>query len=75
MSQTIKVSPEVYQGLRDMQAPRESYSDVIVRLIDVWRALNNIKPILAGMRSYHEFEKNRDKAAPAAPVGVEPCVK
>lgn len=35
---SIKVSDETYSELRKIQGPRESYGDVVTRLLTVWKA-------------------------------------
>ncbi len=66
MSKVIKLGDDVYNGLREMQAPRESYSEVVARLLDIWRALHGLEPILRGSIAYHEFKARQAEKAAAA---------
>lgn len=66
MARVIKVDDEVYMGLRELQAPRESYSEVVARLLDIWRALHGLEPILRGAIAYHEFKAQQAAEAAAA---------
>ncbi len=65
MSKAIKLNDDVYEGLRKIQAPRETYSEVVARLLDLWRTLNGLEPILRGSIAYQEF-KDRQAAKAAA---------
>lgn len=60
MTHTIRVDDQVYDGLRAIQAPRESYSDVICRLLDLRRMITGLEPILRGSHAYHAWRAQRD---------------
>ena len=66
MSRVIKVDDDVYLGLREIQAPRETYSEVVARLLDIWRVLHGLEPILKGSIAYHEFKARQAAEAAAA---------
>lgn len=46
MRYSIKVSPKVYEELRELQCPRETYSEVIERLLSVLRPIRDASTIL-----------------------------
>ena len=60
MSHTIKLQDKEFKDLQELQGPRETYNDVINRLLAMWRALRGIEPIIRGNKAYQEF-KDRDK--------------
>jgi len=60
MSKLIRVSDDVYQDLEMVRDKRETMSQVVDRLIDLWRMLNGIEPVLRGDISFHEW-KDRQK--------------
>lgn len=60
MTHTIRIDDEVYKGLQEIQAPRESYSDVICRLLDLLRSIRGLEPILRGSLAYNAWRQQRD---------------
>lgn len=70
MSHSIKINDKAYNDLREMQAPRETYNDVVSRLLDMWRMLQGIEPILSGHKAYQEF-RNGQLAAKKDSFGRE----
>ena len=46
MSKSIKVSDKVYEELRELQAPRETYTEVIDRLLSTIRPLREASKFL-----------------------------
>jgi len=46
MSHSIKVSEETYLALRDLQRTRETFSQVIERLIQVYGLLLKLEPFI-----------------------------
>lgn len=46
MSKTIRVTDGVFIALQAIQKPRDSYSDVIERLIKLWAQMNEVTGIL-----------------------------
>ena len=55
MSHSIKINDQNYQDLQKIQGPRETYNDAVSRLLDMWRMLQGIEPILRGHKAYQEF--------------------
>ncbi len=70
MSRSIKISEESYQTIREMQGPRETYKDVVERLLDMWRMLRGLEPLLSGHKAYQEF-LNRDQLVKQDSYGRE----
>ena len=66
MLHSIKVTDDVLKALQEEQRPRESYTDVIARLLDIMRALRGLEPILRGSNSFHEWKRQREAEAMAA---------
>lgn len=56
MPHQIRVSDEVYQMLLALQRPRESFSELIGRLLTAAVLLSKIEPLLQGQ---HEFLKRQ----------------
>lgn len=50
MSKSIKISDKVYEDLRDLQTARETYSDVIERLVAIVEPIRTTAKILEGNR-------------------------
>jgi len=46
MGKTIRVTDNVYRELQEIQAPRETYSEVIERLLSTIRPLREMSTIL-----------------------------
>ena len=46
MGKTIRVNDEVFAELQELQAPRETYSEVIERLLSTVRPLREVSAIL-----------------------------
>ncbi len=65
MSKSIKVSEEVYQELLLIQRPRETFSEVIGRLLRVTELLMKAEPIIRGQHEYLESRRaEQEKAHP-----------
>ncbi len=63
MNRSIKVSDEVYQDLARLQRPRETYSEVVNRLINLYDLIGKASPLLHGAAGLHELERLREKTA------------
>lgn len=67
MPHSIKVSDEVYKGLQAIQGPREVYSEVVGRLLDIRRQLVGLDPLLTGHKAYQEFRQRQTAPEPPGP--------
>lgn len=54
MNKTMKVSDEVFEDLRRLQQPRETYSDVVKRLVNLHGVISAARPMLEGAVHYWE---------------------
>ena len=59
MSKTIKLEDPVYFDLDDVKEKHETFSQAVARLIDLYRQLRGLEPILRGDKAYHEFMDSR----------------
>jgi len=59
MSKSIKVSEEVYQLLLEMQRPRETFSDLVKRLLTAATLLTRIEPIIRGQHEFAKWKKEQ----------------
>ena len=66
MFHSIKVDDQVYVKLQLMQKPRESYNDVVTRLIGLYLCLNDLEPVIRGSVNYLEWQKGVQDAKAAA---------
>jgi len=66
MSKTVRVEPEVYDELERIREKRETFSQVISRLVDIRRMVLGIEPILRGQKAFNEFKAQRDQEKAAA---------
>ena len=75
MSHSIKISDEVLDDLRSLQRPRETYNELINRLLNVFKLMEQVKPFLD---RYHEELKQKvekiEKEALAHGPGDQPEV-
>ncbi len=55
MSHSIKLNDLTYDALREIQGPRETYNDAVSRLLDIYKMLRGVEPMLAGHKAYQEF--------------------
>ncbi len=55
MSHSIKVQDKEFEELQKIQGPRETYNDVVSRLLDIYRMLRGVEPMLSGHKAYQEF--------------------
>lgn len=59
MSKSIKITDETYEELRALQGPRETYSQVILRLLAIIKPLQEAKDILGP--GYHLSERPKEE--------------
>lgn len=52
MNKSIKVSDVVYGELLKLQQPRETFSDVVARLIKLYYVLQGAAPMIGGAEAY-----------------------
>jgi len=55
MSKTIRLEDQIYTELDEVRDKRETFSQAVERLIDIYRGLRGLEPILRGDKAYHEF--------------------
>lgn len=61
MSKLIRVSDNVYERLRQLQGPRETYSEVIDRCLSTVEALKGVSDILGPSHYLKERPKEEVK--------------
>ena len=59
MNKTIKLEDRTYADLDEVRDKHETFSQAVERLIDLYRQLRGLEPILRGDRAYHEFMDTR----------------
>lgn len=59
MAKQIRVSDDVYQMLLEIQRPRETFSELIARLLKMYQLLIAAEPIISGQHSYLEWKKEQ----------------
>ena len=52
MNRSIKVSQEVYLDLQRLQRPRETFSQVIERLLSLYDLMGKAEPLVGGAGAY-----------------------
>lgn len=55
---SIKVDDQVYQSLQLLQKPRESYNDVVTRLIGLYLCLEELEPVIHGSVNYLAWRRS-----------------
>ena len=60
ISKTIKLDENTYNNLDDVREKHETFTQVVSRLIDLYRTLRGMEPILRGSTAYHEFRKTQE---------------
>lgn len=63
MPKSIKVSDKVYQALRKLQRPRETFSVEIARLLEIYDNMSVLRSILEGTREYAKWRDEQDERA------------
>ncbi len=56
MSKSIKVSEDVYKMLQELQRPRETFSELIERLLVAAVLLSKLEPIIRGQQALSEWK-------------------
>ena len=56
MNRSIKVSDDVYAGLGKLQRPRETYSDVVTRLLGLYTLLAKADPMIHSADDLQRWE-------------------
>lgn len=54
MSKTIKVSQENHEKLEALMKTRESFDDVVTRLIDIWDNTERLLDVFEGSQRFRE---------------------
>jgi predicted CopG family antitoxin len=62
MSKSIKVTEEVYQELQALQRTRETYNDVIARLIAVDKGIRGLYTVVGGVQAFADWQNRQFKA-------------
>lgn len=65
-SHGIKVSGKNFQRLQNIQRARETYDDVINRLLAVWEWATRAADLLEGSAAYAKWQNERKEAGPPA---------
>lgn len=60
MSKLIRVSNETYNELEQLMDKRQTFNQVVARLIDIQRMVLGIEPILRGQKAFQEFKSARE---------------
>ena len=63
MKKSIKITDEVYQSLLSMQRPRETFSAILQRLIQLETLLRKAEPIIRGHQAYERWQKEQEELA------------
>ncbi len=66
MNKSIKVSDQVYGDLLNLQQPRETYSDVVARLIKLYYVLLGAAPMIGGAAEYWRLKSDTKQEIAAA---------
>ena len=59
MRKFIALKVETYDELEKLREKRETFNEVVARLIDIRRMIMGIEPILAGQKAFQEFKSAR----------------
>ncbi len=62
-NRSIKVSDEVYDGLVNLQRPRETYSEVVGRLLNLYVLVSKAAPLIGGAAAMARSELLREAVA------------
>ena len=69
MSKQIRVSDEVYERLHEMQRPRETFSELVERLMRVYKSLFEASNLLGS--GYHLTERPKGDVDPVREAMLE----
>lgn len=64
MNHSIKVSEETYQELLKLQRPRETFSEIVERLLVVQSKLRELANIIEGQAAYAEWKLKQIRETP-----------
>jgi hypothetical protein len=65
MSHSIKLQDETHTTLDQLRGKGETYSQAVDRLLDLWRIIRGVEPVLRGSYVYHEWKQRRAQEAAA----------
>lgn len=60
MKKSIKVSEDVYHALIDLQRPRETFSDVVQRLLDVHAGVQQLIKVMDDVPAYKLWKAQQE---------------
>ncbi len=64
MSKQIRVDDQVYERIASIQRPRETLTNVISRLLDVYDIMMKVEPIIRGQHELSKWQaEQREKQA------------
>jgi len=66
MSKTIKVEDKVYHRLDELREKRETFSEVIQRLLDLHVMLTDVSKVLGPSHYLHDVKAYRESEAAAS---------
>ena len=69
-SKSIRISNEVYEKLDAIRAKRETFSEVVGRLITIHDGLGTLTTVIQGQKEYREFQLEKLKGETPAIKGV-----
>ena len=59
MSKTIKLEDKVYNDLTDLMAPKETYSQVVERILFLFDKMGELRNILEGAVAFRKGQQER----------------
>ena len=68
MNRSIKVSDVVYESLQQLQFPRETFSEVVERLVKLRNLISTARPMIEGAVRYWEEPIRAAAAASGKPL-------
>lgn len=69
MIKQIRLEEHVYNGLEEMRGKRETFSQAVERLLDLYQKIRRLEPVLRGSVAYQEFWAAREREEAAAKGG------
>ena len=61
MSKTIKLEDEVYKGLDDLRGKRDTFSQVVKRLVDARAGFIALTDVLEGTLTFEEWRRDHGR--------------
>jgi len=61
LNKTIKVEDQVYDKLEQIRGKRETFSEVVGRLLDIYDKLGMISTLVEGQGAYQEWKHGPEK--------------